>query len=224
MTIGLIIAVEREMNAFLESGFAFTQETVCGRTVYHTERHGHPLAAILSGAGEIDAAAACQLLILHTGCDVVLNFGVAGALDPELRVEDLFLVEKVCHYDYDISPVTPVKKHQYEEYEDEFIPLDKELIRIAREAMPELKMVSVASGDRFVETREDRLTLAALGCGICEMEIAAVARVCLRSGVRCLSVKCISDTVEGTGADFWTNVDRSSRTAFRVLDRVIAAL
>lgn len=224
MKIGLLIAIDRELEAFLKSGEERTEEVSAGRTVYRTRMEGHDICAVRSGYGEIDAAAAAMLLIAKFGCEMILNFGVTGALDPELKVEDLFVVEKTCHYDYDVSPIDPVRKHQYEEYADEFIPLDAELVKLVRKILPEVRVTADASGDRFVERREDKLELAALGCQICDMEAAAIARTCERSGVRCLSIKCISDTFEGDGGDFNTNVRRSADKAFRAIREVLKAL
>ncbi len=224
MKIGIIIAIERELKSFLESGAAITEEHLNNRVIYHTEMYGHEIAAMRSGYGEIDAAAATQLLITHCGIDIVINFGVAGALVPGLMVDDLFLVEKVCHYDYDVSPIDPVKKHQYEEYPDEFIRLDEGLREMVLEKMPSIRTVTVASGDRFVEETEDKHNLAALGCQICDMEIAAISRISLQSGIRCLSIKCISDTFEGDGGDFNTNVIRSAEKAFATLREILQVL
>ena len=76
---------------------------------------------------------------------------------------------------------------------------------------------SVASGDRFVESKADKDALRALSCDICDMEIAAIARICALNDVPCLSVKCISDTYDGTSADFEQNVTRSAEKAFYAL-------
>ena len=61
MKIGLLIAIERELAAFLQSGEERTEETVAGKTVYRTRMEGHEVYAIQSGCGEIDAAAAAML-------------------------------------------------------------------------------------------------------------------------------------------------------------------
>ncbi len=221
MKIGLLIAVESELRAFMNSGADIREETVNGRTVYRTRMGQSEIFALRSGCGEIDAAAGTQLLITRYGCERMLNFGVTGALDPALKVEDLFVATGACHYDFDTSAVDPVKPHQYEEFPDEFIPLDENLIVLAKETAPELRETRVASGDRFVADRETKRELFALGCQICDMEIAAIARVCWLNQVPCLSVKCISDTFEGGAGDFWTNVERSAAKAFRVLRDVI---
>ncbi len=221
MKTGLLIADSRELKAFMESGEDIREEQVCGKTVYRTRMGNDEIFAVCSGYGEIDAAANTQLLIARYGCERMLNFGVTGALDPALKVEDLFVVRKVCHYDYDVSPIENVRPHQYQELPDEFIPLDDALIRRAKQLEPGLREAVVASGDRFVEDRAFKRELFSLGCQICDMEIAAIARVCLLNRVPCLSIKCISDTYEGDGGDFAANVERSAGRAFAVLRKIM---
>ena len=225
MKIGLLIAVSRELEAFLNSGEARTEETVVGRTVYRTRMEGHEVFAVQSGCGEIDAAAATMLLAVKYGCGIILNFGVTGALEADLKVEDLFVAEKVWHYDFDVTAFTGCEKTgQYEEYPDEFIPLDAGLVKLVTERIPGIRKVAVASGDKFVEDREEKLRLRAAGCGICDMELAGIARTCERSGVKCLSIKCISDAFDGNGADFEKNVRASAAKAFSVLREVMKAI
>ncbi|MBO6017039.1 MAG: 5'-methylthioadenosine/S-adenosylhomocysteine nucleosidase [Oscillospiraceae bacterium] len=225
MKIGLLIAIERELEAFLQSGEERTEETVAGRTVYKTQMEGHEIYAVQSGCGEIDASAATMLLIVKYGCELILNFGVTGALLEDLKVEDLFVAEKAWHYDFDVTPFSStVKIGQYEEYPDEFIPLDAGLVNLVTEKIPGIRKIAVASADKFVEDRDAKLRLRESGCGLCEMELAAIARVCERSGVKCLSIKCISDAFDGTGADFEKNVKRSAEKAFSAIREVLKAL
>ena len=225
MKIGLLIAIERELAAFLQSGEERTEETVAEKTVYRTRMEGHEVYAIQSGCGEIDAAAATMLLIVKYGCEVILNFGVTGALEEDLKVEDLFVAEKAWHYDFDCTAFTGCEKiGQYEEYQDEFIPLDAGLVRLVTERIPGIRKIAVASGDKFVEDRAEKLCLREAGCGICEMELAAIARTCERCGVKCLSIKCISDTFDGNGSDFEKNVKASAEKAFSAIREVLKAL
>ena len=221
MRYGLLIAIERELKAFLESGRDIMMEHAYGRTIYRTTIGKNEVFALCSGAGEIDAASGTQLLITGYDCETILNFGVTGALDPELKVEDLFVAEKVRHYDYDCSTVDDVAPNQYGEFPDAFIPLDAALIARAKAAEPALRTASVASGDAFVADRSEKIRLRNLGCDICDMELAAIARVCFLNRVKCLSIKCISDTFEGGSGDFETNVERSAKAAFRVLRRIL---
>lgn len=225
MKIGLLIAVSRELEAFLNSGEERKEETVAGRTVYRTRMEGHDVYAVQSGCGEIDAAAATMLLIVKYGCGMILNFGVTGALEADLKVEDLFVAVKAWHYDFDVTPFADcVKVGQYEEYPDEFIPLDAGLADLVTQRIPGIRKIAVASGDKFVENRAEKLRLRNAGCGICDMELAAIARTCERSGVKCLSIKCISDAFDGNGADFEKNVRASAEKAFAAIREVLKVL
>lgn len=224
MKIGLLIAIERELKAFLAFGSDIQEETVNRRTVYRVRIGQHDIHALCSGWGIIDAAACTQLLITRYGCESIFNFGVTGALIPSLKVEDLFLVKKVCAYGFDTSEIDHVKPHQYLEFDDEYIPLDPDLFRKAKTALPSLREAAVASGDRFISDPEEKRQLASLGCEICDMEIAAIARVCFLNGVPALSVKCISDTFDGDGRDFEKNVERSAKKAFDVILRLLDML
>ena len=127
MKTGLLIAVESELKAFLESGSEIAEERISGRTIYRTRIGENEVFALCSGCGEIDAAAGTQLLITGCGCQRILNFGVTGALDPSLRVEDLFVVRKVLHYDFDTSPIDPVKPGQKGACEKNHVELRKVL-------------------------------------------------------------------------------------------------
>lgn len=224
MVIGIVIAIARELKAFLESDFEV--ETIKNGyfDIYHCKVNGNEVYATKSGYGKVDAAAATQMLISVYGCEKILNFGVTGALDRSLKVEDLFVVKGATNYEYDVSPIDPVKKCQYEEFPDIWVPFDEELYSLAKSISPDLKDAWVATGDAFVENKEKKSELNALGCNICDMEIASVARIAYLNKVGCLSIKCISDTYDGDGGDFITNVNRSAAKAFAILREIMLKL
>lgn len=221
MKIGIAIAVARELKSFLESEYRVEVINADNREVYKTIVNGNEIYAIKTGFGKIDASASTQYLITKYDVDMILNFGVTGAVRAGLKVDDLFLVESTINYDYDVSAVDPVKPHQYEEFIDEHIPLDNELIRFVKNIKSDLKEVVCASGDSFIEKLEDKIMLSDLGCSICDMEIAAIARICFLNKIKCLSIKCISDTFEGNGGDFNENITKSANKAFKLIQEIL---
>ena len=225
MKIGMVIAIDSELKAFLDKGYDPQIAEQDHRIIYTAKIGANALYAVRSGAGIIDAASATQYLITKFGVDVILNFGVTGALHTGLEVSDLFVVDKVCHYEYDTSPIDPVVKYQYPEYPDKFMRPDEKLIKLALSIEPQLKTAGDASGSLFVEDKElkDRLARET-ECDICEMESAAIVRTCWKNEIPCLLIKCISDSYEGNGGDFWTNVQASARKALTLLDKVIKEL
>ena len=221
MRIGLIIAIERELKAFINYGNELETEEINNKLIYKCNINGHEVYAIKSGYGIIDAAAATQFLITKYGVNLIVNFGVTGALDRSLKVSDLFVVRKVLNYDYDVSNIDPVKKHQYEEFKDEFIPLDEEMINFVKTIYPNIKEAIVASGAKFIDDKKEKEELFNKGCNICDMEIASIARISYLNGVKALSIKCISDTYDGDGGDFIKNVTSSAEKAFKVIIEIL---
>ena len=224
MKIGIVIAIERELKSFLESKYEVETIEIDNRTIYKTIINNNEVYAVKSGCGEIDAACATQYLITKYNVEIILNYGVTGALVADIGVSDLFVVKGAINHDFDTSCFEDVLPHQYGDLDTVEIPLDKDLIELAKKIKPDLKECLVASGERFVEDRQDKNNLANLGCDICDMEIAAISRTCFLNKVKCLSIKCISDTLDGDGSMFEENVRKSSDKAFKLLSEILMGI
>ena len=222
MKIGIVIAIERELKSFLESNYKVEIIKNKKRIIYKVIINNNEVYAIKSGCGEIDASSACQFLI---EVEIILNYGVTGALIRGLEVSDLFVVKGAINYDYDTSCIDKnILPHQYIDMDSAVLPLDEKLIQIALKIMPNLKICNCASGDHFINALEEKAKLAQLNCSICDMEIAAIARTCILNDIRCLAIKCISDTFDGDGKMFEENVGKASQKAFDLLNKILKAL
>lgn len=224
MKIGMIIAIEKELKSFLESNYEVETLCVKNRVVYKTKINDNELYVIKSGCGQIDAASACQFLIDKFEVEIMLNYGVTGALVEGLAVSDLFVVKGAINHDFDTSCIDDVLPHQYLDVDSVALPLDNDLITLALSIKPDLRICNCASGDRFIEKLEDKHNLAKLDCVICDMEIAGITRTCMLNGIRVLSIKCISDTIDGDGQMFVENVSKASAKAFDLIDKIMKAL
>lgn len=221
MRIGIVIAIERELKAFLQSSYEIKELVDNNFTCFKSVINDNEVYAIKSGWGLIDAAMASQYLITKYNVEAILNFGVTGALDPSLKVSDLFYVSKCLNFDFDTSSIDDVKKCQYGDMKDEFIYLDESLINLLKEIEPDIKEAVDASGDKFVDVRQEKIDRYNAGCNICDMEIVAIARVCALNKVKCLSIKCISDEFDGDGKDFDKNVHESANKAFKIIEKLL---
>ncbi len=222
--IGIVIAIERELQAFLKSNYEIETINDGYFSCFKTIIGGNEVYAIKSGWGLIDAAMATQYIIDTYDVEIILNFGVTGALDPSLKVSDLFYVSKCINYDFDTSTIDDVVKHQYGNMKDMYVYLDQGLIDIIKTLAPDIKEAVDASGDMFVEKTEDKEARFALGCNICDMEIVAISRVCWLNDVKCLSIKCISDEYDGDGSDFEKNVHASAQKAFTLIESFLHSI
>ncbi len=219
--VGLVVAVE--IDAVLGKYGDPVEKKIVGNMDFLTFRMPeYELICVHCGAGEIAAAAAVQLLITAYEADMIVDFGVVGGLTREMALSKTCIVEKVIHYDFDISSLDPVRPGQYSELPDVYIPTDPVLFEKARKLMPELKSVICASGDKFVDGEEKKKALhEQTGADICEMEAAAVALTSYRNHVPCLIIKCVSDAIEGGGEEFYREMLKSSEICLETADRLI---
>ena len=220
----MLVAVE--MGAVLSRyGQAVSEETRHGFRVLCYDMGAYQLYVIGSGAGEIAAAAACQLLIDRYEVELVVNFGVVGGLTEEMGQTKTCVVDKVVHYDFDTSAYDNTVPGQYCEYPDVYLPATASLVKRAVEIAPELKVVTCASADKFVEGAEAKTALhERWGADICEMEAAAVVLTCNRSKVPCLLIKTVSDGLFQGGEDYGTAVRHTSELCLKVADKIVREL
>lgn len=222
--IGMVVAVE--IQAVLDRYGAQLEElSFPGYRVkkYRTERYN--LFVLDCGAGEIAAAAGTQFLISQFAVDLVVNFGVVGGLTEEMHLAKTCIIERVVHYDFDTSALDHCEVGRYLNYPSIYIPATSELVRRAVELCPDLKPVTCASGDKFVDGPEQKRRLhAEFGADICEMEAAGIALTCNRCGVPCLFIKTVSDAVTGGAQQFLNQVDESAGLCLEIADRLIESI
>ena len=222
--IGMVVAVE--MDAVLSRyGAPSEKRRVAGFEVYTYTGADYIIYALNSGAGEIAAAAATQLLISVFHADLILNFGVVGGLTEEMAKARTCVVESVVHYDFDTSEAGWAEPARYLDYPTAYIPASAALVERALSIEPRLKKVICASADKFVGKAERKRELHALyGAEICEMEAAGIVLTCSRSGVPCLLIKTVSDGIEGGAEEFNAELQRSAALCLAVADKIIREL
>ena len=158
------------------------------------------------GIGKVNAAALTQLLISQ-GVERLIFTGVAGALEPSLKVGDIVVSTDCVQHDVDATSFN---------YELGRVPgeafawgADKTLRRVALEAARAIGGVKVLegrilSGDQFIASPEKGAWLRETFGGACtEMEGAAVAQVCAKWEVPFVIVRSMSDSAdESAEVDF----------------------
>jgi len=212
-----------EIDAVLKKyGTPKREETLGGFNVRVFENDRYEMYVIHSGAGELRAAAATQILISLCHVDLVVNFGVVGGLTPEMAMSSSCIIERVVHYEMDTSALDHYEVGRYECYPDIWIPIDQSLVKKALEIAPELKPVTCASGDKFVADPEKKRALhEAFDADICEMEAAAVALTCDHNGIPCMFIKTVSDSVTGGAEEFSMQLEKTSDICMSIADRII---
>lgn len=193
--IGMVVAMEKEVTPFLkEIASECKSQTVNGFSVSEFKIKNKTIYLVKSGIGEIYAAAATQLLITKFNVQALFNFGVVGSLTDEIGIAETVFVDGVVHYDFDLSPIDPVKTGQYPGYDEPVIKIDNDLLSEAKKLYKNVPTVVCASADKFVADENIKKVLnETYGAKVCDMECAAVLLTAINSGVPVLIIKAVSD-------------------------------
>lgn len=192
-----------------------------GRT-YHSGSIGSVRVVLtFSRWGKVAAAVTATHLILKYGVTDIIFTGVAGAIDPELRVGDIVLAQRLIHHDLDGRPLMPryevplLGVTWFPAHEDHLqragsviqrlldsgtliSAISPERLHLFGIEHPKLYIGDIASGDQFISAQQHRDAITEhLPDILCvEMEGAAVAQVCYEYGVPCSVIRTISDTAD----------------------------
>lgn len=219
--IGVLVAVE-EKSVIGKYKDELVKSHVGGFDVYTLRRPTYEMHFVRSGAGLIKAAGAVQMLCDCFSIEMLVNFGVVGALTKELAVMDTCFVEKVVHYDMDTSAVDHCEVGRYLEYPDIYLRTDSRLLAMARELYPDIPVVTAACADKFVARSEDKSRLhREFGADICDMESAAVVLICDLHHIPCLLVKTISDSLTGGAQEFSDRVREAGDLCIHIVEQVV---
>lgn len=221
--VGMVVAVE--IDAVIEKyGNPIKKQKIDAFEVltYKVNR-GVEMCVVRSGAGQIGASATTQFCISVLGCKLILNFGIVGGLTEDMKSISTCVIEKIIHYDFDTSAIDEgYKVGRYSENEDEYIYPSKSLLDKAVAICPELKKVTVASGDKFIgDTKEKANLHTKFGADIVEMESAGIVLTCNRNNVPVLCIKCVSDSLGDNPNEYYVNFSKSSRLCLDTMDKII---
>jgi len=151
----------------------------------------------VAGVGKVNAAAATQRAICE-GADEIWNVGVCGGFGSDMDVGDVYGVDRAVEYDFDLAQVNGTAVGVLDECDTPYLELA---------APPDLAgrlegkawfcgYRILATGDRFSDSESDYgLIVKTLGAGLRDMEGAAIAHVCARAGIACVSFKCVTNVV-----------------------------
>lgn len=160
-----------------------------GRTVVSGRLGGERVLLVVSGVGKSNAAAATQFAI-QSGADEIVNLGVCGGFEPQMKIGDLYEVDRAVQYDFDLAQLNGTAVGVLNERTSPYIPL---------QTTGRYPAKTLATGDHFNDNTADLPLLASLGAGLRDMEGAAVAHVCETAGVPCRALKCVTNVL-GAGA------------------------
>ena len=228
MRIGIVTAmVEETVPIITKLGGVVAEDNIAGVRIVQIEAGGHTVYLANSGIGEIRAALAVQLLVDLFDIEVVLNFGFVGSLTGSLLVGETVIAGRAVHHQFDLSAVDGTPAGEYDGRGTVFFETDREIADRFLAALPSpLRVVTVASGDKFVGDRETKKRLRdEFGADICEMELAGICLAAERNGIPVFSLKVVSDAADESAPVSFAEVVGKGLTEYeKLLPELLGAL
>ena len=195
---------------------------------YEVSYNGLEIVIAYSKIGKVFASLTASTMIEKFGCDTLLFSGVAGGINPKLKIGDLIIADKLCQHDLDITAFG--HPHGYVPGGKVFVETSKELrdvaIKVAKEN--DLKVIEgiIATGDQFVHsTQRKEFIENTFNADALEMEGASVAVVCDALNVPFFILRAISDTADmDAGFDFDEFLKSSAKNSADYLIKILKEL
>ena len=195
---------------------------------YEVKYNGLDVVVAYSKIGKVFSTLTATTMIEKFGCDTLLFSGVAGGINPTLKIGDLIVANKLCQHDLDITafghPCGFVPGGGV------FVETSTKLKDIALEVAKEndIKIIEgvIATGDQFVANEERKNFIqSTFDADALEMEGSSVAVVCDALNVPCLILRAISDTADmDAGFNFDEFLKSSAQNSADFLIKIINKL
>lgn len=224
MKLGIIFALNEELNELKKYFEIEKSYNIFDLTFYETHMNNIQIVLVESGIGKVNAARTTQILIDNIKVDYIFNVGVAGGIDPSLKVGDIIIGEKLVQHDFDFTPLNYVKGEIPNV--GTFIDSDEYLIKLAEKSINEAKKGIIASGDIFVTEPKMSDKINKKFNALCvEMEGASIAQVCYLCHIPFLIIRSISDVPNNDNAVTYEEfLESSSKKIAEGMYRIIMSL
>jgi len=168
-----------------------------------------------SKIGKVFSTLTATTMIEKFDAELLLFSGVAGGINPTLKIGDLIVASALCQHDLDITAFG--HPFGYVPEGEVFIAADKGLREIAKKVATAkgltLKEGIIATGDQFVASVERKEWIRdTFKADALEMEGASVSVVCHALKVPFFILRAISDSADmDAGFDFDTFLESSAK-------------
>ena len=196
MRIGIIAAMNVEMNILLDNIKDVKEEKFLGYSFHSGVINGNEIVLVESGVGKVNASVVTTILIYEYCVELIINTGIAGGVN-DVAKRDVVIASGLSWHDFDIR-IFGYQYGQVPEMPKVLLP-SPEGVMLVKSVLNKLhinyKEGIVVSGDTFVLNRDALKQVEDLHPLACEMEGTGVAQVATKAGVDFVVLRYISDVV-----------------------------
>jgi len=226
--LAIMGAMEEEIVPLLKYFTNVNKISYANNTYYEAKYNNLNIVVAYSKIGKVFSTLTASTMIQKFGCDTLLFSGVAGGINPSLKIGDLIVASKLSQHDLDITAFG--HPHGFVPGGEVYVNTDKKLNNIALSVAKEnnIKIIegTIATGDQFICNEEKKDFIKnTFNADALEMEGASVAVVCDALNVPCLILRAISDTADmDAGFNFDEFLETSAKNSADFLVKIINKL
>jgi adenosylhomocysteine/aminodeoxyfutalosine nucleosidase len=224
MRIAILGAMEEEIEPLLQFFGEYTTVEYAQNRFYETKYKDLEIVIAYSKIGKVFATLTATILIEKFKCEKLLFSGVAGGVNPTLKIGDLIIGTGLCQHDLDITEFG--HPHGFVPGGDVCTLADEELVKIAKQVAVDknidIKTGIIATGDQFVACNDKKCFIQeTFEADALEMEGAAVAVTCSNLDIPFFVLRAISDTAD---MDAGFNFEEFLKSSAKVSAEFITAM
>ena len=250
MTIGLICAIPQELG-HLRDALDHAETVGVAHARFDLGRlDGHEVVLVGAGIGKVNTALVATLLADRFTCRLIVFSGVAGGLDPALRIGDVVIADRTLQHDAGVIEGERLSTYQaghvpFFNPTDRFgHPVDAALLArlqarlegftlpgLSRAAggegsLPRIVFGTILSGDQYIHCEATRERLFRdLGGAAVEMEGGALGQVAEAFGIPYLDIRALSDLAgRNSRFDFATYLSEVAGGSAMILRHLLPVL
>lgn len=218
--IGIIGAMDIEVDAIISSMSEKNEKIISGIKYVSGKIFDKNVVVAKCGVGKVFAAICAQTMIIEYSPKVIINTGVAGSLVSGFNVLDIAIAKSVVQHDMDTSALGDPKgliSGINVVYIDTNVNVLNALKTASCTVKCNVKEGVIASGDKFISDKEEKLQLnKSFNAIACEMEGASIGQVCYVNQVPFGVLRAISDG-DGAEMDYMTFAPLAAKQSINII-------
>lgn len=226
--LAIMGAMEEEIEPLLSHFENVNIVEYANNKFYEVNYNGLDIVIAYSKIGKVFASLTASTMIEKFSCDTLLFSGVAGGINPELKIGDLIIADKLCQHDLDITAFG--HPNGYVPGGKVFVETNENLRNIAKKVARENNISviegTIATGDQFVHSVDRKEFIQnTFKADALEMEGASVAVVCDALNIPFFILRAISDTADmDAGFDFDEFLKSSAKNSADYIVKIVDQL
>lgn len=193
----------------------------CGFDFHINHIGENKVVNVFCGVSKVNAAVCTQILIDKFNADAVINTGIAGGMNDDVKVCDIVISSDTCPHDVDLT------------FLDKYLPhcscfkADEKLIDYAVSSCKKMDykyhIGKIVSGEAFISDNAVKNDIKSrLNPYAVDMESSAIGHCAYINKIPYISVRCISDNADDEGVMSFEEFEKIA--AKRVADIVISII